>query len=355
MLALFACGDEFTPEEKVRDFEYYEALTVRDSSLSACAQAIVAAETGHLDLAYDYLGEAAFVDLHDLNDNTRDGLHMASLAGCWLALVCGFGGFRDHGGRLAFAPRLPEPIGRMRFRLGFRGRCLVVDVRAREATYALDAGDAIEIVHHGDAVEVPAGDAVTRSIPPLPRRDRPRQPPGREPRRRTPDRPVPARPIPASAGSRRGSRAAPRDAQSGAGCSPPPANAARISSGHGTARPVPRSMRHVLTVPSAAVPWSPAIARRYSTDVRPSVATASSTSTGSLKRSERTKLALDRDPRRRPEGELGDPEGRVQCGLGRLGEAEHGRPVVDPGGVGVHPLDAPPEHHARGVGELGVV
>ena len=137
VLALFACGDEFTPEEKVRDFEYYETLTVRDSSLSACAQAIVAAETGHLDLAYDYLGEAAFVDLHDLNDNTRDGLHMASLAGCWLALVCGFGGFRDHGGRMAFAPRLPESIGRLRFRLRFRGRCLVVDVQAREATYAL--------------------------------------------------------------------------------------------------------------------------------------------------------------------------------------------------------------------------
>ncbi len=193
VLALFACGDEFTPEEKVRDFEYYETLTVRDSSLSACAQAIVAAETGHLDLAYDYLGEAAFVDLHDLNDNTRDGLHMASLAGCWLALVCGFGGFRDHGGRMAFAPRLPESIGRLRFRLRFRGRCLVVDVQAREATYALASGDAIEVLHHGDAVEVPAGDAVTRPIPAPPRRERPRQPPGREPRRRAPDRPRPVR------------------------------------------------------------------------------------------------------------------------------------------------------------------
>jgi len=193
VLALFACGDEFTPEEKARDFEYYEALTVRDSSLSACAQAIVAAETGHLDLAYDYLGEAAFVDLHDLNDNTRDGLHMASLAGCWLGLVCGFGGFRDHGGRFAFAPRLPEPIGRMRFRLSVRGRCLVVDVRPAEATYALEAGDAIEIVHHGETVEVRPDDAVTRPILPPPRRDRPRQPPGREPRRRAPDAPGPAR------------------------------------------------------------------------------------------------------------------------------------------------------------------
>ena len=120
------------------------------------------------------------VDLHDLNDNTRDGLHMASLAGCWLALVCGFGGFRDHGGRMAFAPRLPEPIGRMRFRLSFRGRCLVVDVRPREATYALEAGDAIEV-----APDKPA----TSEIPPAPHRERPRQPPGRAPQPRAPATP----------------------------------------------------------------------------------------------------------------------------------------------------------------------
>jgi alpha,alpha-trehalose phosphorylase len=190
VLALYACGDEFTDEEKASDFEYYEALTVRDSSLSACTQAIVAAETGHLDLAYDYLGEAAFVDLHDLAHNTKDGLHMASLAGGWLALVSGFGGFRDHGGTLRFAPRLPEPIGRLRFRLSFRGRCVTVDVRAHEATYAIEAGDALEILHHSEVLEVAPGEPVTRPIPRAPHRERPRQPAGREPRRRSPDRPA---------------------------------------------------------------------------------------------------------------------------------------------------------------------
>ena len=72
-------------------------MTVRDSSLSACIQAIVAAEVGHLELAYDYLGEAALLDLDDLEHNTRDGLHIASLAGTWLALVQGFGGMRNFG------------------------------------------------------------------------------------------------------------------------------------------------------------------------------------------------------------------------------------------------------------------
>ena len=87
MLALFVCGDAFTAEEKARDFEYYEAITVRDSSLSACCQAVMAAEVGHLDLAYDYFAEAALMDLDDLEHNTRDGIHIASVAGTWIAAV----------------------------------------------------------------------------------------------------------------------------------------------------------------------------------------------------------------------------------------------------------------------------
>jgi trehalose/maltose hydrolase-like predicted phosphorylase len=70
---------------------------VRDSSLSACTQAVLCAEVGHLELAHDYAHEAALVDLRDLHANTRDGLHMASLAGFWSTIVEGFGGLREHG------------------------------------------------------------------------------------------------------------------------------------------------------------------------------------------------------------------------------------------------------------------
>ena len=188
VLALYVCGDAFSAEEKARDFAYYEPLTVRDSSLSACTQAIVAAETGHLDLAYDYLGEAALMDLQDIAHNTRDGLHIASLAGAWLALVAGFGGLRDHSGTLRFAPRLPRPIRRLRFRLSYRGCCLAVEVRPDEATYELQAGSELELVHHGEALTLRAGEAQTRALPPAPQREPPRQPPGREPRARTGDR-----------------------------------------------------------------------------------------------------------------------------------------------------------------------
>ena len=108
VLAMHLRGDAFTAEQKARNFDYYEPLTVRDSSLSACTQAVMAAEVGHLDLAFDYLGEAALMDLRDLEHNTRDGVHIASLAGTWIALVGGFGGLRTQDGTVSFAPRLPE-------------------------------------------------------------------------------------------------------------------------------------------------------------------------------------------------------------------------------------------------------
>src|SRR4029450_13823765 len=133
VLALHWRGDAFTDEEKARDFVYYEPLTVRDSSLSACTQAIVAAEVGYLELAYDYFGEAALMDLHDLEHNTRDGVHIASLAGAWPAAVAAFGGTRGHDGQLAFAPRFPSRLGRLSFRLVFRGRRLKVDVNRTHA------------------------------------------------------------------------------------------------------------------------------------------------------------------------------------------------------------------------------
>jgi alpha,alpha-trehalose phosphorylase len=192
VMALFTRGDAFTAEEKRRDFDYYEPLTVRDSSLSACIQSIVAAEVGHLDLAYDYLGEAALMDLGDLEHNTGDGLHIASLAGTWLALVAGFGGMRNYGdpadgaGLLTFAPRLPAALTRLSFRLVYRGRRMRISVTPADATYELTAGDAVEIEHFGARFTLSPGVADTRPIVPMPTQPAPSQPPGCAPRRRLP-------------------------------------------------------------------------------------------------------------------------------------------------------------------------
>ena len=128
VLAMHLRGDAFSDEEKARNFAYYEALTVRDSSLSAATQAVIAAEVGHLELAYAYLRECALIDLEDLALNTHEGLHMAALAGTWIATVAGFGGLRDHGGSITLAPRLPSALSRLVFRLCIRGSRLTVEV-----------------------------------------------------------------------------------------------------------------------------------------------------------------------------------------------------------------------------------
>ena len=180
VLAMYMHPDAFTAEQKRHNFEYYEGLTVRDSSLSASTQAILAAEVGHLELAHDYLGEAALMDLNDLEHNTRDGLHMASLAGSWLALVAGFGGMRACGGELRFAPRLPESITKLSFRMLYRGRCIEVTAGPREASYVLIDGESIAISHYDTSVTM-GHDPQSFPIPPVPALPRPKQPPGREP------------------------------------------------------------------------------------------------------------------------------------------------------------------------------
>ena len=186
VLALHLRGDAFTAEEKARNFTYYERLTVRDSSLSACTQAVIAAEVGYLDLAYDYLAEAALIDLDDLQHNTRDGLHIASLAGTWIGAVAGLGGMRDHDGILSFTPHLPSELSRLTFRLSFGGRTLHVEVGHKQATYSLLRGEALEIVHHGEKALVDAKRPLTRPIPAARAREPPTQPPGRAPERRRP-------------------------------------------------------------------------------------------------------------------------------------------------------------------------
>jgi alpha,alpha-trehalose phosphorylase len=181
VFALYACGDRFDAEQKALDFAYYEPITVRDSSLSAAIQAIVAAEVGHLELAYDYLAETAFIDLRDLASNTRDGVHLAALAGAWLAVVAGFGGMRDYGDTLSFAPRLPSRIAGLTFGVLYRDRRLRVDMDPERAHYELLEGEPLELLHHGQRLTVTTDSPQTQPIPPAPQRPVPQAPPGRPP------------------------------------------------------------------------------------------------------------------------------------------------------------------------------
>ncbi|MDQ8045174.1 MAG: glycosyl hydrolase family 65 protein [Patulibacter sp.] len=181
VLALYLCGDHFTAEEKTRNFAYYEAITVRDSSLSATIQSIVAAEVGHTELAYDYFAETALIDFEDLAGNTADGLHVASMAGAWLTAVAGFGGLRDHEGELSFAPRLPKALDRLAFKLQVRGRKLRVEITPDGTTYEIVAGDPLDLTADGESIRIAEGEPVTLPLAELPEMEAPEQPAGRAP------------------------------------------------------------------------------------------------------------------------------------------------------------------------------
>jgi len=181
VLAMHLRGHAFTAEQKASNFAYYERLTVRDSSLSACTQAVMAAEIGHLQLAHDYLGEAALMDLDDLEHNTRDGLHIASLAGSWIALVAGFGGLRERENTLAFAPSLPPTLSRIAFAITFRGRCLHVEVAPTTVVYRLRSGQPLQIFHEEQSVTVSTLNPLSCALTPRPALEPPTQPVGRAP------------------------------------------------------------------------------------------------------------------------------------------------------------------------------
>ena len=182
--ALWWCRDDFTDEEVARDLDYYEARTVRDSSLSAAVQAVVCAQAGHPDLALRYLREAAMVDLRDVQGDASDGLHLAAVAGAWLALTAGLGGLREDREDLELAPVLPQALGRMAYHVTWRGCLLHVETTRDGTTVTLRRGAGpVTVVIDGTPFPVgpdrPARAALREPTPLLPE---PTQPVGREPR-----------------------------------------------------------------------------------------------------------------------------------------------------------------------------
>ncbi len=140
ILALFLAGDEFTPEQKRADYEYYDPITTGDSTLSAVVQSIIAAEVGYQDRALKSFIEGIFVDLADLHHNTGDGVHIASAGGVWNALVYGFGGLRDYRGRISIDPRLPQGWTSLRFGFRLNGSRVQLELTQDEVVLTLVNG-----------------------------------------------------------------------------------------------------------------------------------------------------------------------------------------------------------------------
>ena len=148
-------------------------------------QAVVAAEVGHLELAYDYFGRGRPLDLDDLTTTPATACTSRRWPAPGWPSVAGFGGMRDHDGSLSFAPRLPRQLSRLAFGLLFRGRRIQVAIAHRQACYTLLQGASLDVTHHGTPVTLVPDEPVTRPIPkPAVPGPAPAQPPGRAPARR---------------------------------------------------------------------------------------------------------------------------------------------------------------------------
>jgi alpha,alpha-trehalose phosphorylase len=162
VLAMFLLGNEFTMEQKKRNFDYYDPLTTGDSSLSACIQSIVAAEIGYDEACMKYLKYAVLMDLADVGGNVRDGVHVASIGGTWMAIVYGLAGMRDFGGKISFHPK--KFVQRLCFPLTIRGQRLEVCIDNGTATYTLRQGEGLTIKHRDEELKLTHGKPVSKPV-----------------------------------------------------------------------------------------------------------------------------------------------------------------------------------------------
>jgi beta-phosphoglucomutase len=164
--AFVLAGNAIDKDTKRRNFDYYEGVTVHDSTLSASTFSIVASEVGHADKAYRYFLDTLRVDLDNLHGNTSHGLHMAAMAGSWLSVAWGFGGMRPVNGRPAFAPMLPAAWRSYRFGLRWQGQHIRISVDAEGVAYTLTQGTGLEILHEGKLLALQAGQTVHMPLTP---------------------------------------------------------------------------------------------------------------------------------------------------------------------------------------------
>jgi alpha,alpha-trehalose phosphorylase len=156
VLATVLLPHRFTAEDKRAIFDYYDALTTGDSSLSESIQSIAAAEIGEMRAAEEYLVDAVSVDVADRAGNVRDGVHVASAGGSWMAVVFGLGGMRHAKDVVSFRPRLTERLHHVGFSVRVHGSLLRVDIGERTTRYHVLDGNPVRITHFGEPHSVPA-------------------------------------------------------------------------------------------------------------------------------------------------------------------------------------------------------
>ncbi len=146
--------DDFTPEQKKANFDFYEPFTVHESSLSASVYSVLAADLHYEDKAVELYERTARLDLDNYNNDTADGLHITAMTGAWISVVQGFAGMRVRSGQLHFDSFLPKKWNHYSFRQVFHGRQIEVNVYKSGASFKLISGDPITINVSGKDVLV---------------------------------------------------------------------------------------------------------------------------------------------------------------------------------------------------------
>ncbi len=154
---LFFLSHQYDLDTKKRNYDFYEPLTVHESSLSPCIYSIIAADLSYEDEAYKHYQRSARLDLDNYNNDTEDGLHITSMAGTWMSIVYGFGGLHVTDDRLHLRPFIPAQWDRYAFRIVFRNRLLHVVVTKADTTLTLLEGESLNLVVYGKTHTVPSG------------------------------------------------------------------------------------------------------------------------------------------------------------------------------------------------------
>jgi len=142
-------------DELIKDhFDFYEPLTIHESSLSPCVHSILASKINRIDKAYEMYLRTARLDLDDYNHEVHEGLHITSMAGTWLAIVQGFGGMRNFNGELAFHPQIPKEWKSYSFKINFRGNTIKVYKDHKGSKFSNESGTPVEIVVNGKKIIV---------------------------------------------------------------------------------------------------------------------------------------------------------------------------------------------------------
>jgi maltose phosphorylase len=141
--------DDFDLKTIKRNFDFYEARTVHESSLSPCVHSILAAKIGDIEQAYRLYLRTSRLDIDDYNDEVKEGLHITSMAGSWLSIVEGFGGMRIKNDLLSLNPMIPESWTGYSFKIWFSERVLLIRVKKGKVSITLEEGDALELMVTG--------------------------------------------------------------------------------------------------------------------------------------------------------------------------------------------------------------